>query len=244
MKNYLLAIFCLSLSYGVFGQSLSLLHEGVALDPGATLQVIGDPSAEIIECYLSVINHNANETKVVKVKKIVSEGDTLAGTTNAFCWGACYADTTYVGFASVFIQPLDTASEFIGDYRPNQVPGISKVRYVFFDDIDRNDTVTITIEYKTSAASVGDDLAENSNISGVYPNPVSDIAYIDYSIPGSVKDASIVITNLLGARVKEVRLESRSGKTGIHVSEMVSGIYFYSLIADSQVVVTRKFVVK
>lgn len=243
MKKILLLLLALTLITGSFAQSFSLSYLGSSIPAGGTLPIIGDPADEIMDALINITNNSA-VAKSVKVKKIVHEGDTLAGTINSFCWGLCYPDTTYLSPYPQNIEPGQISDQFYGDYRPNNIPGKSKIMYVFFDVDNRNDSVAVMVEYNASPASAGDDLASLVKFSGAYPNPAVKMVNVDYSIPSSVNKASITITNMLGCKVKEVKLDSYSGKSQIDVSELINGIYFYSLVADDQLILTRKFVVK
>ncbi len=138
------------------------------------------------------------------------------------------------------IEPAQISDQFYGDYRPKNIPGKSKIMYVFFDVDNRNDSVAVMVEYNASPASAGDDLAGLVKFSGAYPNPAVNMVNVDYSIPASVNKASITITNMLGCKVKEVKLDSYSGKSQIDVSELINGIYFYSLIADDQLILNQE----
>jgi hypothetical protein len=244
MKKILLSLFCLLLFSGIFAQSFSLKDtNGVVINSGGTIQFLGDPSTETIYALLHFTNNSA-EVKNVKVKKVIHEGDTLTGTTNTFCWVLCWSETTYESPSAMTVQPGETIKDFSGDYSPKGIPGKSWITYVFFDVEDRNDSVAVVVEFNASPASVGDDLISGVKFSAAYPNPAVNIVYADYTLPESVANASIVITNMLGSKVKDVKLEERSGKARIVVSDLINGIYFYSLVADNHVLVTRKFVVK
>jgi hypothetical protein len=206
--------------------------------------VLGDPSAGVIIAKVHIKN-NATVAKDVKVKKLIMDGDTLTNTINSFCWGIqCYPPDTYESPFPLTIQAGELATNFYGEYQPMTVPGISRVMYVFFDINDRNDSVAVTVEYNASPASIDDNLANQVQFSEAYPNPAVNEVKIDYSIPVSVKKATIVITNMLGSEVKKVDLDELEGTARIKVSEMLNGIYFYSLLADDKLVLTRKFVVK
>jgi len=244
MKKILLSLLCLTLFSGIFAQSLSLTYaDGTAIAPGATIQFLGDPGDEVIQAIVLVKN-NADVAKEVKVKKVINEGDTLQGTVNTFCWGLCFFPTTYVSPYPQTIQPGAVCDQFYGDYNPLTVPGISKIMYVFFDVNNTNDTVAVTVEYNASPASVSDKLAGMVKFSEAYPNPAIGSVYVDYNVSTIINKASIVITNMLGSKVKEVSLDNRSGKARIEVSDLVNGVYFYSLVADDQLILTKKFVVR
>jgi hypothetical protein len=244
MKKILLSLFCFALFTGVFSQSFSLTYaDGTAINAGATIQFLGDPTDEVIQAIVYVKN-NSTETKDVKVKKVINEGDTLPLTVNTFCWGLCYPPSTYVSPFSQTIEPDSVCTQFYGDYNPLTFPGVSKIMYVFFDINNTNDTVAVTVEYNASPASVGEKLSKFVKFSEAYPNPAIESINVDYVISTYVNKASIVIMNMLGSKVKEVTLDNRSGKVRINVSDLINGIYFYSLVADDQMVLTRKFVVK
>ena len=245
MKKILLTVLSVSLASGLFAQSFTLSDtNGVAINHGTTYQVIGDPSDGVITAKVYVKN-NASVAKDVKVKKIINDGDVLPNTINSFCWGIqCYPPDTYESPFPLTIEPGTTATNFYGEYQPMTVPGISKVLYVFFDVNDRNDSVAVFVEYNASPASVGDDLAAQVTFSAAYPNPAMNNVKIDFAIPSGVKSAAIVINNMLGSEVKKIVLDEKKGTARVHVSDLLNGIYFYSLVADDKLIMTRKFVVK
>ncbi len=244
MKKILLSLICLSLFSGAFAQSFSLQDtNGVAITAGSTIYCLGDPTSPVMTCKIHITN-NAAEAKDVKVKKLINEGDTLPLTMNYFCWGVCYGPMTYVSPFPQTIQPGAVNDQFYGDYNPQAVPGKSTITYVFFDMNNVNDSVAVTVEFNASPAAIVDNPLAGVSVSVAYPNPAINYVYLDYNLPLSVNRASIVISNILGAQVKEVVLDNHSGKVQIPVSDLVNGIYFYSVVAGEQMLITRKFVVK
>jgi hypothetical protein len=243
MKKILLLALCFSFYLGISAQSFSLSYSGGPIAPGGTIQVLGNPTDMVIQAYISVTN-NASVAKSVKAKKMINDGDTLAGTDNYFCWDICYTEFTYVSFGALSIEPGQTNNNFYGDYNPLNVPGISKVKYVFFDAESRNDSVAVTVEFNASPASVGDDLISAVKFANAYPNPARNSVSVDYSIPFPVNNVSVVVSNMLGSKVKEISLGDRNGKARIDVTGLMDGIYFYSLVVDNSMLLTRKFVVR
>jgi hypothetical protein len=244
MKKIILSLLCVSLFSGIFAQSFSLKDtNGVAITSGGTIQFMGDPTLETIYAFVNITN-NSDVAKSVKVKKVIHEGDTIPGTANTFCWGLCYPDTTYISPYPQTIQAGSTSEGFSGDYSPKGIAGISRITYVFFDVDNRNDSVSVVVEFNASPSYISDNLTGLVKISAAYPNPAINVVYADYTLPETVNRASIVITNMMGSKVKEISLYERSGKARIAVSDLVNGIYFYSLKADDQLILTRKFIVK
>lgn len=242
MKKILLSLIAVCFLLSVNSQSFVLSYDGNTLDPDAILVVAADPTVEVIEAWVNITNNSAS-AKSVLVKKVIHDGDTLAGSDNTFCWGLCYPNTTYVSPFPQTIQPGATSDLFYGDYRPKNIIGTSNIMYVFWDEMNMNDSVAVNVHYKASPASVSD-LTGKIKASGIYPNPASGLASIDYSIPNSGANARLVISNMLGAKIKEIALKNMAGKATLDVSELMNGIYFYSIISDNQQAVTGKFLVR
>lgn len=244
MKKILLSLFCASLLSGVIGQSFTLQDtNGVAITPGTIFMVLGEPDDDVMTARIDVKNNSA-EDKDVKVKKHYAEGDVLANTINYFCWTACYGPDTYESPFPLTIGAGQVVQNFFGDYNPSNVPGKSKITYVFFDMNNRDDSVAVTVEFNASPASVAEIPAETVKFSDAYPNPAVSKVNVDYSIDAKFGKASIVISNMLGSKVEEISLTEPAGTARIMISDMLNGIYFYSLVVDGQVAGTGKFVVK
>jgi hypothetical protein len=242
MKKILLSLFFISLFASAFAQSFSLQDtNGVAITAGSKVYIIGDPASVVMTAKIWVKN-NAGEAKEVKVKKF--HVDVLANTMNYFCWGVCYGPDTYESPFGRTIEGGAVSHEFYGDYNPQAVIGKSTIMYTFFDAAKPNDSVAVYVEFNGSPASAGQEMAGSVSFSEAYPNPAVSKVNVDYSLPVYVKEATIQITNMLGAKVREIKLEELSGTARIEVSELQNGIYFYSLVADNKLVLTRKFVVK
>ena len=56
--------------------------------------------------------------------------------------------------------------------------------------------------------------------------------------------ARLVITNLVGSKVAVHSLNGTSGKVRMDISNLDSGIYFYSIEADGKIVSTKKLIVR
>lgn len=81
-------------------------------------------------------------------------------------------------------------------------------------------------------------------IHDVYPNPVADLAFIDYTIHNQNIKAKVVIHNILGRTMNETELPVFETRIKIQADEMATGIYFYTLYLDNDGVLTRKLIVR
>jgi hypothetical protein len=75
------------------------------------------------------------------------------------------------------------------------------------------------------------------------PNPFNENTTIDYFLPSDLQQAELNIYNLEGKQLKSIEITEReNGQVIIHGSELQPGMYYYSLIADRQVVGTEKMI--
>jgi len=144
------------------------------------------------------------------------------------------------------------------------IPGqgtISETHYYSFEDISAD--VYTTYYYWLEVADMGGTSSYHGSVSFIpeednpnspevlftklgnsYPNPVTNIATIEYQIKGSIdeQDATIRIYNILGELVKTVQGDDREAE--VNVSDMSTGIYFYQLKTDNFNEVKKMMVIR
>jgi len=81
-------------------------------------------------------------------------------------------------------------------------------------------------------------------IHDVYPNPVQDLAVIDYKISNDLVKAKIVLHNVLGKPLGDYELSAEDTRIKIQTEELPSGVYFYTLYLNNNGVFTRKIMVR
>jgi hypothetical protein len=75
------------------------------------------------------------------------------------------------------------------------------------------------------------------------PNPFAESTLISFNIPEQTKLAQLQITTLDGKPVKTVRLnQTGPGTVRVYGSDLGSGVYMYTLLADGKVLETKKMV--
>jgi hypothetical protein len=75
------------------------------------------------------------------------------------------------------------------------------------------------------------------------PNPFNHNTNIEYYLPDDVSNAFLYIFNMQGIQIKKYLLNERGiANLVIHSSELKSGIYLYTLIADGKEVATMKMI--
>jgi hypothetical protein len=243
MKKVLLLAILSFFGAAAFAQSYQIFYDGNPVANNSAIQVICDPSTTVVTAYIACKNIGAMSVST-KTKKIIHAGDTLTGTGNYFCWGACFPPFVYVSPIALMIGPGATSNDFYADYEPRGQVGASKITYVFFDENNTNDSAAITVEWKASPTDIGQELFSKIRFSDAYPNPANRIAFIDYELPEGLENTSVIITNLLGAKVMEIMVSRRNGTLEIPVEDLNNGIYFYTLRTKNGFAITKKLIVR
>lgn len=94
--------------------------------------------------------------------------------------------------------------------------------------------------YDTTLSSVGNALDAGIGL-GVYPNPNEGNFTILYQLPQLMPDAVIVITDLLGKEVMQIKIENKQGK--LAVQALPKGVYLYALVYQGRLIKPGKMVV-
>lgn len=75
------------------------------------------------------------------------------------------------------------------------------------------------------------------------PNPFSEKTQISFVIPDEVKTAEIIFYTSSGTVLKNIVVSSRGeGQMNVYASDLSSGVYYYSLVADGKTIATKKMV--
>ena len=101
-----------------------------------------------------------------------------------------------------------------------------------------NNTSCQSVNFQMGTASVTDGISLILPEVSVYPNPASDV--VTFETKG-MEAANLVITSLAGKVVVSTSVEQA---TDINVSELESGVYFYTVSAENGSVRTGKLMVK
>ncbi len=195
-----------------------------------------------------------NTTSTSKVYKLRRFDDVLNDSAKAyFCVSSanCYGPATTVSPVSVTLTANGTANDdlysqnlmFLLDLEEDYTPGISHVRYEIFNVNDANDVFAFTIYYN-EVVSVKENSQLFSSVSAVYPNPAINRAHINIVSSETVDNATLSITNSLGATVSTKFVDLSIGKNTVAIDSesLSSGIYF-ATISSSKTKIVKKFII-
>lgn len=102
--------------------------------------------------------------------------------------------------------------------------------------------INVTIEEKRARELVFQ--SRDITINDVYPNPVSDQAFIDYRLHNEAVKAKVVIHNVLGRNMSETGLPFYETRIKLDADNLTTGVYFYTVYLDNDGVLTRKLIVR
>lgn len=242
MKKLLFTLIALfTLSFVGNAQDLTLSWDDAEL--GESVLVVGSPDDAEIVFHAVLTNNTDNGMNIMVVRKQL---DMLAGTQSQFCWGLCFPPTTDTCLSPVLIKAGESSDleAFSGHYIPGGIAGTSSVEYTFYNLDNPDVSIKVVANFKGSPAGIAEEAMVGGSVSEVYPNPANNYVSLDYQLTSEVKQANVKVFNLLGAEVKSANLESNGNKLRMDISDLESGIYFYSVLINGDVYKTKKLVVQ
>ena len=216
-------------------QSISLTHEGQEVVNGETLTCEG--LLEDLFFPIDVTNTSSGSLRIICEREDIS---VVPETMVYFCWGQCFNP-------SIFISPslsleAGASSEFAAHYIAMELPGVSTVRYSFYEESNPDEKFVITINFSYSGVSVAD-YNDTKVFSNAYPSPANSQVKFDYDLSSEAGNAMIVLFNMMGQEVKRQSIEGHFGTLALSVSDLSEGIYFYSLVVNNKTEKTSKLVI-
>ncbi|MEX2567028.1 MAG: T9SS type A sorting domain-containing protein [Cyclobacteriaceae bacterium] len=115
----------------------------------------------------------------------------------------------------------------------------------FFKTGDIRDAFIIEGLYNVISDTPSDNVSHKDiDIGGIYPNPSSRTAQLDYKIKNPEAKARIVVNSFIGNPIFDFSLDPNQETLIIPVADFYPGVYLYTLIVDDKNIVTKKLVVK
>ncbi len=189
------------------------------------------------------IKNNGDRPITLIIKRI----DAQLGTTqqNFFCINGNCLDSKVEEY-QIRIEPGQTSSTLEIGLDAGIAPGFSSSKYLIYNRYNTADSYEFEMNFAVDEKKPEKNIYTSRfiNVQDVYPNPVTDFAYIDYRILNDQINAKITLHNILGNVLGEYELPTLESKVKVRTETLSSGIYFYTLYVDNEAVMTRKIVVK
>jgi len=249
MKKIFTSILALSFASFTFGQSLRIFDLGVDVTNDTVIVPIVAGSAMVNDLEI----HNTSAVGVnFKVGRIITPIDSCANV--YFCTGTlCYSPQTALVWYPTGASQLIAASSVLpngpGTYgiaaHYDACPTVCQdffVKYQLYNTlVGSSDTAVVTIKYVCTPAG----LNENSQEAFLtaFPNPANSFVNINYEVKDAYKSGKIILYDMLGKEVRAISISDQQGLTRLSLSDLMTGIYFYSIVLDNKVVATKKLIV-
>jgi len=174
----------------------------------------------------SVVNNSAGSL-VVNCRRHVVEK--VTGTGNYFCWGTqWYGESVNVGNAPDTIPSGQVNESFHGYFKPYNIGGVNRIRYVFYDVNTPSDSVFFTVKFNCTLNTSGFSDLNTSGLSAeLYPTATNDAITVRADVPVF----SVSLFDLSG-RSLSVSGTSFSGSLRLDVASLPAGMY-RAIICDA-----------
>jgi len=241
-KFICLPLLFLLVCFHAFAQVLTLSNADHPEVPnGSTVNVPGEPSDEDVMIKMYITNNDSIDLNV-KVRKAYIQ--IVDGSTNSFCWGACFQNDVWESPFPVCIGAGETdIISFAGHYHPNDYEGISIIAYTFFS-VGREDDDTVMFKAAYMDNSTDNTVFGNidDHFSAPYPNPAKYHTTFQYSF-SSVSECSICIYDITGKPAFIKDITDNSGEITIDTGELKNGVYIYRIIKEGACIMTGRLTI-
>lgn len=243
MKKFyslILAVSCLSFASS---QDIEIYKTGSTVDISGTIIYASweDPSVK----ELLTIKNISTGAKDLKIKRL--KIDEVAGTTDYLCWGLSLNAGEGLCYPASSVSPVnpwtsnDSYTFQSGNegilyvyYTPDGNYGAAKYRYFVMEDGTALASVDVVFNYFLSINN-----QKPTSIS-VYPNPAEDV--LNIQVENLSQNGTIEVFDISGKQVLKTNIQN--GKNQLNVSILNSGVYFYTVRNNRDIIETKKLLIK
>ncbi len=189
------------------------------------------------------IKNTSDKPQIFTVRK--AHGDLGTNQKGYFCLGDECFDPVLDQF-SKRVEPGETLNNLYYTIETGLLTTTNSFRFEVYQrgnpTMGAEHSFSLSIEEKPQKSLVFQ--SKDITIHDVYPNPVTDMAFIDYRIYNESLKAKVVIHNILGSSIGNYELPVFESRVKIQADEFTSGVYFYTVYLNNVGVLTRKMVVR
>jgi len=151
----------------------------------------------------------------------------------------CYAPSTALSFS--MITDSSSFNRLWCYFSAGTSPGITIVKYKFFDVNNTNDSATIWLRYNVALTGIAE--SHSATLGEPYPNPTSAnfSAIFNFSHDNG---GNAEVTDLSGKVIFTQALAAKNGILNIETSSWAKGVYILSLTDENGIAARRKIVVQ
>jgi len=194
----------------------------------------------------SIILHNESaQPKTFLLKNL--NGNIGSSQKVKICLGdQCFDPKKELAKIKLVLAPGQIMTDLYVEFEMGIVGTMGSFDLIFVNSENIRETFLVEARYDVTNPAIKTDgfEFEDVTLSGVYPNPSSRVAHLDYQIKNPKIKAKIAINSFIGNPVAEYSLDPERTTLSINVSDFKEGIYFYTLYLDNKNIVTKKLQIK
>jgi len=250
MKKIITTLSLIAITVFGFSQSMELHYGGKNVSGDTiTVPIVGGNPGSQVHHEIDINNTSSNAVNFL-VQRVILNPPLDPGCDLYFCTGfLCYPPNPSIvynepgpGTALAASTNLTGANGVIPHFDVGVNCCETYVLYKVYNTLSPNDTVRVTMHYKC-ATGIDDVAKVGGSISNAFPNPANAFVSIKYSVNDYSQKGKIVFYDMLGKSVKEVILQDKQGNVKINVSDLNSGVYFYTFVVNEKAILTKKLVI-
>lgn len=176
------------------------------------------------------VSNQSFEQIPVKVRRTVLSD--ISGSSNFFCWLACYTEGTSLTPNPLVIDGESSSNAFSAHLRPNMNSGTAQIQYTFFNADNTSDSTNVIVTFEVTPLGIKNVVTESSV--KAFPNPADDKLTLNFNRTTNSSSATLELFNMLGVKVASIPVSSLEGTVVIPTADLKSGLYFYSLKEDGK----------
>jgi len=233
MKSWLFTFFLLTLSTFGLAQNFELVDRQESFQTGIN---------ETLRIPFKIKN-NTTKSQFYIIRK--SDSELTSSQKGYFCLDKTCLDGSIEEFSKK-VEPGETLQGLVYMLESGLQGGHGSIKFQVFTKGNPADAVDYSVSLYVHEKGQKQIIYHSKDITveDVYPNPIQDMAYMNYRIHNELITAKVVIHNILGRAINEFELSPFEDRVKIQSDELVSGIYFYTLYVNNNGVLTRKIIIR
>ncbi|MBO2009214.1 hypothetical protein J4E00_09145 [Siccationidurans soli] len=212
--------------------------QGVTMSGAPAVTIRGGFSQSLpLQADVIITNNSGRSLRLGLQRQVRTE---VPGSENNFCFGVnCYPPTTTTAPAQITLTNGSTDNSMVLDYTPNNMPGITIIRYALYEQGTQDSTyITVTFDASQRALATTASKAPESVLSQPWPNPAAAgiISELTYTLPANSRGAHLVLVSMAdGRRVRDILLPVTlaEGLVRFRTDGLAAGIYSCLLLSGA-----------
>ncbi len=190
-----------------------------------TIYTTSDKSEGYATVQVKNISSNLIHVRVDRVNEVLSGAQETY-----FCWEQCYPPTTSSSSGAIKINALDSNFSFTAHVMPNGEAGISTATFLFSNEDEIDDTVSINLVFDVTAPSGIKKWLSPKNIVKIDANSINNS--IDVQLFSLLPQLTIAVYSISGQLIYNKSFNNATGLINIPVSKILNGMYLVQLTSS------------